>query len=574
MILSFRRSPGLFLAFLFFVDVYGFQIAFAQEAAPSDTLQVELEEVRIEAARLTETPERAPFSVTSRRFDEARIQAAPSLSLTEPLRGIPGVWVNDRNNNAVGERISVRGMGWRAAFGVRGVNILLDGVPLTMPDGQAIMSLVDPAFIQEVEVVRGPVSSFWGNAGGGAILMNTADFSSEAQGRVRFTTGSFGYYKTEAETQFISNENRFQVYASQFLQDGFRDHSRFEAYRLGGNADIRLDERSRLYLTTALLESPTSLNPGSITEEMASESPSAAFEQNVEQNARKNTRHGQFGARYRRFTGENSELNVQTYALSRRLQNPLNFAWIQVDRLAGGLRSTFQQERDGFEWGTGLDASVMSDDRRNWINEGGDQGELTLDQQENVYSGAAFGRVRVPFGDFSVSGGLRLDLLRFENHNRFDRSSQGLPDTSGERNFDAFSPMVGISYDFGNWLSYISYGTGFETPTTTELVNRPDGTGGFNPELQPERSLGLETGLRGGFPAYGLEVDLALFNNNVKDLLQQIQDRGGREYYRNIGQTRHRGLELLARWMPSPYTDLLLSYSYSNFEFDGGNFTG
>jgi iron complex outermembrane receptor protein len=400
--------------------------------------------------------------------------------------------------------------------------------------------------------------------------MNTADFSSEAMGRVRFSTGSFGYFKTEAETQFRSNEHRFQVYASQFAQDGFRDHSRFEAYRLGGNADIRLDDRSRLYLTTAVLESPTSLNPGSITEETASDAPSSAFERNVEQNARKNTRHGQFGARYRRFTGENSELNVQTYALARRLQNPLSFAWIQVDRLAGGLRSTYQQQREGFEWGAGVDAAVMSDDRRNWTNEGGDQGQLTLDQQEDVYSGAAFGRLKVPFGDFSVSAGLRLDLLRFENRNQLDRTSEGIEDTSGERNFDAFSPMIGLSYDFGNWLSYISYGTGFETPTTTELVNSPDGSGGFNPELQPERNIGLETGLRGGFPEYGIELDLALFNNNVKDLLQQFQDRGGREYYRNVGQTRHRGLELLARWMPSPYTDLLLSYSYSNFEFDDG----
>lgn len=545
--------------------------AYAQTDS-TDSLRVDLEEVRIEAARLTETPERAPFSVTSRRFDDARLQAAPSLTLTEPLRGVPGVWVNDRNNYAVGERISVRGMGWRAAFGVRGINILLDGVPLTMPDGQAIMSLADPAFVREIEVVRGPVASFWGNAGGGAILMNTADFSSDPQGQVRFSTGSFGYYKTEAEAQFTNNENRFQVYGSQFAQDGFRDHSRFEAYRLGGNADIRLDDRSRLYLTTALLESPTSLNPGSVSEEAAAGAPSDAFGRNVEQNARKNTRHGQVGARYRRFTGENSELNVQTYALARRLQNPLNFAWIQVDRLAGGLRSTFQQEREGFEWGAGIDAAVMSDDRRNWTNEGGDQGELTLSQQEDVYSGAAFGRVRIPFGDFSVSGGIRLDLLRFENRKRLDRTGEGIPDTSGDRNFDALSPMIGLSYDFGNWLGYISYGTSFETPTTTELVNRPDGSGGFNPELEPERSLGLETGLRGGFPAYGLEFDLALFNNNVKDLLQQDQDPDGREFYRNLGQTRHRGVELLSRWMPSPDTELLLSYSFSNFEFDGDNF--
>ena len=68
----------------------------------------------------------------------------------------------------------VRGMGWRAAFGVRGTHVLLDGVPLTLPDGQTMLNVVDASAIQRVEVVRGPASVLYGSdALGGAVNIIT-----------------------------------------------------------------------------------------------------------------------------------------------------------------------------------------------------------------------------------------------------------------------------------------------------------------------------------------------------------------------------------------------------------------
>ncbi len=533
-------------------------------SASEDTLKVDLEEVRIEAARLTETAASAPLGFSSVNISEARRTTAPGLTLTEPLRGIPGLWVNDRNNYAVGERISVRGMGWRAAFGVRGINILMDGVPLTMPDGQSIMSLIDPAFIKDVEVIRGPVSGFWGNAGGGAILLSTAHFSPEPGVRTRVTAGSFGFNKQDVEAGFSSGGNRYMIYGSRMYQDGFRDHSQFEAWRFGGHADIALDDRSRLRLTTALLESPTSKNPGALTLEDATQSPDMANPGSVNQNARKITRHGQFGAAYS-LMFDDADLNINAWGLGRKLQNPLPFAWIQVDRLAGGFRSTWQQRMEDFSWGVGLDASVQSDSRRNWVNQGGDQGELTLDQQEDVYSLGGFSRISVPFGPLTVSAGVRFDVLDFNNNDRF---MTGTDDASGSRRFQTLSPMAGISYDFGDWLAFVNYSTGFESPTTTELVNRPDMTGGFNPDLQPERSHGFELGTRGQIPQLNMQVDAALFTMQVRDLLQQFQvDEDGRDFYRNVGSTRHNGAELFIDWEPVPMLSVIAGYGFSDFTF-------
>src|SRR5690606_2146217 len=91
----------------------------------------------------------------------------------DALRRLPGVFVANRENPALGERLVVRGLGYRAGFGVRGVQVVLDGVPLTLADGQAVLGVVDPPFVRRAEVVRGPASALWGNGSGGVLFLST-----------------------------------------------------------------------------------------------------------------------------------------------------------------------------------------------------------------------------------------------------------------------------------------------------------------------------------------------------------------------------------------------------------------
>ena len=55
-----------------------------------------------------------------------------SAFLEDALRAVPGVQIHNRFNMAVGERIAVRGFGSRSQFGVRGVRVLVDGIPATL----------------------------------------------------------------------------------------------------------------------------------------------------------------------------------------------------------------------------------------------------------------------------------------------------------------------------------------------------------------------------------------------------------------------------------------------------------
>ena len=80
---------------------------------------------------------------------------AADVGIDEALNNLPGVVVTNRYNFSLDQRISIRGFGSRSNFGVRGLKILLDGIPQTLPDGQSQLTNIDFADIDRAEVLRG-----------------------------------------------------------------------------------------------------------------------------------------------------------------------------------------------------------------------------------------------------------------------------------------------------------------------------------------------------------------------------------------------------------------------------------
>jgi outer membrane receptor protein involved in Fe transport len=88
---------------------------------------------------------------------------APGVNLVETLKFVPGVVAGDVS--AVDDlRISIRGAGVRAGFGSRGVVVMVDGVPITEPDGQTphMDGQIDLGSAERIEVVKGPASALYG----------------------------------------------------------------------------------------------------------------------------------------------------------------------------------------------------------------------------------------------------------------------------------------------------------------------------------------------------------------------------------------------------------------------------
>lgn len=139
-----------------------------------------------------------PLAIGTR--DSAEQPGEQLLSLDSLLAPIPGTVSQSRYNLAQGMRLSIRGFGARSSFGVRGIRVLVDGVPLTMPDGQTEMDGLDPSLVERAEVIRGPSSTLHGNAAGGVLSLQTRQPGDLPRHQVEASAGELGYRRARAET--------------------------------------------------------------------------------------------------------------------------------------------------------------------------------------------------------------------------------------------------------------------------------------------------------------------------------------------------------------------------------------
>src|SRR5687767_15398081 len=91
--------------------------------------------VVVTATRAPRPSLEVPASV-DRIYQEEIREARPQINLSESLGRVPGITVQNRHNYAQDLQISSRGFGARSTFGVRGIRLIADGIPATMPDGQ------------------------------------------------------------------------------------------------------------------------------------------------------------------------------------------------------------------------------------------------------------------------------------------------------------------------------------------------------------------------------------------------------------------------------------------------------
>jgi len=536
-------------------------------SSAQDTTVISLPTITVEATRQLETYSTAARSIFVRDHD--MVQSEPGLSLQRALRGLPGIQISERGHFALGERILVRGMGYRAAFGVRGLQAFLNGVPLTMPDGQSMLDIVDPVFIGRSELLRGPSSLFWGNASGGVLHLANGKDSSPL--RVRYMTGSYGLSHTLVSSSLKIGVHHLTAYASRVEKTGYRAHSKGDFLRAGITTQSILRPHTTILFTVNSAFQDV-LSPGSLTLEQLDMNRKQADARNERQSAGKESIHVQSGVTLLTRTSL-GHLTATAYGIRRSLDNPLSFAWINLERIVGGIYAQLQNDLNSvLSLTAGLDLRTMSDDRIRWNNESGRPGQrLLLDQKENVESLSLFAGLSTRFSSrWGITGGLRLDRMHFQMTDAL--LSNG--DQSGDRNFTAMSPSIGVYYQSSSLTWYSNVGTAFETPTTTELINSPTGQGGFNTDLDPQTTIGMETGVRGLIKSINLDIDVSVYLLRIQDRLLPQQAEDGRTWYFNRGKNRHYGVEIALEWPAGQPFRIHSLYQYGSFSFLNGRDEG
>lgn len=559
------------LAFALFFAFSVSNITFSQDRSEKVIDTTALNEVVLTASLITTNLLDAP---TASSFVNAKKihETSPQLSLKEYLGQVPGLFAQNQYNYNQDLRISIRGFGARAAFGIRGVYLNIDGIPETTPDGQGQIDNIPISILSNIEVLRGPSSALYGNAAGGVILMSTQEDLGANTLKFRAMVGAFGL--ATSQLTFALGENKFKSlwHFNHSVSEGYRALSGFKQSQLNGTFSYQLAKNHSLKGQFNYTDSPYANDPGSLSLDQVTNGRRMPREANVVYQTTEKINHLKFGLSHqytpnkRGFSALNNAFEMNSYAFfaQRDFQGLLPF-------LNGGV-SAFKRNYYGFgskaifkgenkqQLVVGIGHALQSDLRSRFQNEKGVVGALVAQQNEVFSNSHGFVTGKIPFQKWVLSAALRTDLI----HINMDKNQK--------RNFNALSPSAALGRKIGaNQYISFSYAQSFETPTLSELSNAPDGNLGFNETLDPVKSNNIELTYRGKQfikNSYKLNWEISGFisESNGEILPYELPEFPQRQFFKNSGATQRRGVEAMVSLIGN-ILEWSNSASFANFTF-------
>jgi iron complex outermembrane receptor protein len=507
------------------------------------------------------------------------------VNLSESLQRVPGVTVLDRGNYAQDLQIQSRGFGARSTFGIRGIKLVVDGIPSSALDGQGQAANFPLGALDRIEVLRGALALQYGNAAGGAIVGYTELGARDRHAIEAWADDDHGH-RVALRTDGASEPWRWRLQGSHFVTDGERPHSAAERAQLDVVAEWSPGEGDRLRLVFNGLSQPETQDPLGLTREQwqvdrhGTDPVASVF------NTRKRIDNQQAGLRWNRDYRAGREYWIGAYGIRRDVVQFL--ALPQVAQLApssaGGVIDLERQSLGidaGHRWSgahgavaIGVEAGQLDEDRRGYENFIGSQlgvrGRLRREEDNRIRSSEAYvvGDLH-PADRWTVLGALRHTRLRFSSQDHFLAPGNG--DDSGRIDYAQTAIAAGVARAFDHGEVFANLGRGFETPTITELAYRADGVAGFNRDLRTARLVSAEIGARWRFS--GANASVALWRIDGDDEIVPAESRGGRASFTNAGRTRREGIEagfagtLGERWSYTLAANWLRAHFTEDFSF-------
>lgn len=540
----------------------------------------------------------APIVVEATRTDRAILETPASayylnqeqqnslnVNLSETLKGVPGLQLNNRENYAQDLQISMRGFGARSTFGVRGVRLYVDGIPATMPDGQGQTSNIDLNSLDHIEVLSGPFSSLYGNSSGGTILTQ----SREGQGPDSITLGYSGGSQNKGQTNLVlqggsdnASEPSYIISSSYFDTDGFRDHS--GAHKVLNNTKLTwdLDDGSKINWVNNYVKIAAD-DPGGLEKKDWKANPKQIDSRIQGFNTRKEIEQFQTGLTWSKPVNDQHELYgmaywgqrevVQYQSISKFFQSLEKHPGgvIDFDRQFYGadLRWTGKDILQNTKLIAGVAVDAMTEDRKGYLNFVGDvlgiKGELRRDEDNTLWNADPYLQASYNFApDWTLDAGIRYSNVHFKSEDHYITESNG--DNSGKMTYEKLLPSVALSWKiFPELMTYASYAQGFESPTFTEMAYPADGSNDVL-ILKAAESETYELGLKSA-NRFG-DFTAAIFHTSTQDDIVSAVNDNGRSTFRNADKTLRKGLEL--SWSKDLWRGLAAqaSYSYIDATFD------
>ncbi len=533
-------------------------------AIQSDTLN--LEEVVLKSALINQS--NPALTVSEISYDEYQIKP---VNFQDAIDFSAGLWITNSENQAQDNRMAIRGFGARSAFGIRGLKIILDGVPLTTPDGQSQVDNIPFQLIENVEIMKSLSSTRYGNASGGVVIINT--FSNLADKYiVEAGYGSYGYKNIKGTYSTNSEKSSTILKISQAESDGYRDHSSYLNKSLFFK-HLRKFQNMNLKFNLLYFDSPYAFDPGGLNIESVEENRLQARDRNVLYNSQESIKQIQTGV-VLDWDTKLGEVNSNVYYSNRDFVGLLPFTnggYVELNRDFAGVEISIKDKSQNFEWMVGTSIQDQKDDRKRFENNEGEKGAITLDQIESFRSYGAFALGSYNKENYSIQSGVRFDLHEISLDDNVGIDQQYV---EYSKSLKAFSPNVGFIYNLNKKDEvYINYGKSYETPSLSELSANPNGVG-FNGDLNPMNSSGFDLGFRN--KSQNLSYSITAFYIKTKDEIVRYELEGfeGMNFYRNLGTSKRIGTEIEVSYNLGNSGVLNASYTQAKYEFKNQEVSG
>jgi len=546
--------------------------------AHAQTIDTIAEEVVVTASRSAQRQFDAAASINSVSIDPLRT-ASPLVNISELLAGVPGLQVRERQNYAQDLQISVRGFGTRSTFGVRGVRILIDGIPATNPDGQGQAATASLTSARRFEVLRGPVAQLYGNAAGGVLQVFTADpptTDAPPQATVGIGSGSNSQRSANLNLAFGGKTLGALIDVAHYRTEGYRDHSSARRTQLNAKVVARPSSATTITGIINLFDQPLSLDPLGLTRKQFDAAPKQTVNNTRQFNTRKTVAQQQAGVVLEHVVSPNDTFNARVYGGKRDVFQTLGFSGaapsssggvVDLESAYGGVNVGWTQRTSlngtPLRWTVGMDADNLRQQRKGFVNNNGTPGAARRDERNRAANVDVYGQLDWAISpNWNATAGVRNSRVRFAVDDRLITPAS--PNDSGGVQYRNTSPVVGLVWHATEDINvYGNVGRGFETPTLAETAYRAGATGP-NLLLEPSRSVQGEVGikLRRGVHS----IDLALFTARSKDEIVPSSVENGRSIFQNVDGVTRRGIE--ASWKAA--TDRLstqLSYTLLDATF-------
>jgi iron complex outermembrane receptor protein len=439
-----------------------------------DSIQkIDLENVIVKSTKINSTIQQAPSSVTLKSFREEKNFNSQS-SFSDFIKNTPGVFTTSENNFSQDLRISIRGFGARSAFGIRGVKLIVDGIPETTPDGQSQLDNLPLGLVSNIEILRGPNANLYGNSSGGVISINTLTDSSEKYYR---NSGIFGAYQYQSlqKTRILDwNSSSLIIHYDKRRSNGYRDQSGYKSNILNLKYINDLDNNNKILWQINYTDSPYAYDSGGLKLSEVENDRRQARKNNIDYDTYEQVKHLKTGVSWNHKRDENSFFDSYFFYQKRDFftKLPFNFGGIiSLDRDYYGLGTKYTKKyyRDNRNKTLvlGVDYLNQSDDRKRYKNDFGVQGGITFDQIEQFKSTGLYILSQTNYDSgLIVKYGIRYDMNNIST------------DSSSSIILDKLNPSFGLTYKVNSSDNiFFSFGTSFETPTLNELSNNPNGEG-------------------------------------------------------------------------------------------------